>query len=253
MKHKLQLTNQEFIRRAKETHGDKYFYGITKYTGAFKKVNIFCRKHGKLFSLIAGDHTQGRGCPLCTKEKEKPNEVQRVSIQEFITRACIKHGGKYDYSLVQFKYTKDKISIVCKEHGVFTQEVTKHLLGCGCRSCANGRNKNGWSYNLWEKQGNQSPGFEAFRLYVIKLVGTDGEEFYKVGKTFRAVSSRIVKGAILYKFTIVKVVEGTAKEISVLERRMHKSNKQWKYVPTKRFDGCNECFSYVDLKDINEN
>lgn len=58
------LTTEEFIRRAKAVHGDKYDYSKVKYTTCKEKVIVTCPEHGDF--LIAPDgHTSGRGCPVC--------------------------------------------------------------------------------------------------------------------------------------------------------------------------------------------
>ena len=54
---------------------------------------------------------------------------------EFIRRSNIVHKFKYDYSLVEYKGSKIKVSIICKEHGIFQQIPSNHLYGFGCRKC----------------------------------------------------------------------------------------------------------------------
>ena len=56
--------------------------------------------------------------------------------EEFICEARKIHGDKYDYSKVaEFKNKKDKICIVCPEHGEFWQMANEHLKGHGCSAC----------------------------------------------------------------------------------------------------------------------
>jgi len=59
---------------------------------------------------------------------------------KFIEKANKKHNNIYDYSLVDYKSSKDKIKIVCKNHGEFEQTPAKHLIGRGCQKCG-GSNK----------------------------------------------------------------------------------------------------------------
>lgn len=47
-----------------------------------------------------------------------------------------KHNNKYDYSKTVYTFAKDKITIVCKTHGDFTQTYSDHLSGKGCQKCA---------------------------------------------------------------------------------------------------------------------
>jgi hypothetical protein len=45
------------------------------------------------------------------------------------------HGDKYDYSLVNFINTKTKVKIICPIHGIFEQNIYKHLNGQNCGKC----------------------------------------------------------------------------------------------------------------------
>lgn len=55
--------------------------------------------------------------------------------KSFIARAIEVHGNRYDYSKVDYVKTKDKVFIVCEEHGIFSQTPNAHLSGKGCDSC----------------------------------------------------------------------------------------------------------------------
>jgi hypothetical protein len=57
-------TNESFIEKAKEVHGDEYEYSLVDYTGNHNKVKIICQKHG-MFEQQAGHHMRGHGCPYC--------------------------------------------------------------------------------------------------------------------------------------------------------------------------------------------
>ena len=59
-----------------------------------------------------------------------------ITTQDFIERARSIHGEKYDYSKVLYKRAKDKVCIICPEHGEFLQAPDKHLHGRGCPKCA---------------------------------------------------------------------------------------------------------------------
>lgn len=125
---------EEYIRRAKLKHGDKFDYSLTEYTGSYEKVKIKCKKHGK-FSLLASRHLFGQGCPKCTKEKRK-NEVI-LTQDEIIRRGKEIHGNKYDYSLVEYSGSAVKVKIICPEHGIFTSTPNNHMgyRKSGCPKC----------------------------------------------------------------------------------------------------------------------
>lgn len=62
------LTTEEFIKRAKEIHGDRYDYSKVKYINSKTKVEIICPKHGSFWQLPFS-HLQQIGCPKCSKSK----------------------------------------------------------------------------------------------------------------------------------------------------------------------------------------
>lgn len=54
----------------------------------------------------------------------------------FIDKMKKVHGDKYDYSLVQYSGLKNKVTIICKTHGQFTQTPNNHLYKKhGCPIC----------------------------------------------------------------------------------------------------------------------
>ena len=61
------LTTAEFIKRAREVHGDKYDYSNVIYIGTKIEVDISCPKH-KLFKQKPTTHLAGSGCTDCGKE-----------------------------------------------------------------------------------------------------------------------------------------------------------------------------------------
>jgi hypothetical protein len=68
-----QISTQEFVERAKETHGDRYDYGRAVYLNMGTKVTIICPEHGA-FEQIPSDHLRGRGCSGCAAYGFDPTE-----------------------------------------------------------------------------------------------------------------------------------------------------------------------------------
>lgn len=60
---------------------------------------------------------------------------KRKTIDEFIIQAKIIHGGKYDYSKVNYINNSTKVCIICPIHGEFWQTPNHHLSGHGCVKC----------------------------------------------------------------------------------------------------------------------
>jgi len=130
------ITNEEFIRRVREIHGDEYDLSVTVYNGARKDVSLICRKHG-LFTLKAMDITGKKksGCRLCGIERR--GRARMISKEEFLRRAEKIHGNKFDYSEIEYVDYETKIRIVCQLHGPFNQTPKKHLVSdYGCFDCS---------------------------------------------------------------------------------------------------------------------
>ncbi len=124
------LTTEEFITRAREVHGHKYDYSLVVYVNWCTPVKITCPEHG-VFEQIPNNHVRGRGCPQCAVKQ------QRLTTEEFITRAREVHGDRYDYSLVEYVNRCTPVKIICPIHGVFEQRPYSHLQQkAGCLQCA---------------------------------------------------------------------------------------------------------------------
>ena len=126
------LTTEEFVKKAKEVHGNKYDYSKVEYVNTHTKVCIICPEHGE-FWQTPNAHLNGSGCQKCGNEKRKQKNT--LSTEQFIKRAKEVHGDKYDYSKVEYVKAKRKICIICPEHGEFWQQADSHLHGCGCPKC----------------------------------------------------------------------------------------------------------------------
>ena len=137
------LTKKEFIKKAREVHGDKYDYSKVEYVNCATKVCIICSKHGEFWQEASG-HLSGRGCKKCANEAVGKRCLS--SKEEFIKKACKKHGDKYDYSKVEYVNAKTKVCIICKDHGEFWQEANSHLSGSGCPTCGFEKNVEIYGY-----------------------------------------------------------------------------------------------------------
>ena len=126
------LTNEEWIQKVKEIHGNKYDYSKVKYKNASTKVCIICPEHGEFWQLPSS-HLKGCGCAECGLKKRVLK--QTFTKAEFIQKAKEIHGNKYDYSKIEYINSQTKVCIICPEHGEFWQTPNKHLNGQGCAKC----------------------------------------------------------------------------------------------------------------------
>lgn len=102
-------TLQQFIEKAKATHGEYYDYSSTVYAGQMKKLTVVCPKHGP-FEIVANNHIHGTGCAKCKKSRGETiieqwlitHNVQYVAQKSFpdlVLPDCIKitNRPKYDF------------------------------------------------------------------------------------------------------------------------------------------------------------
>lgn len=128
-------TTDEFVKKAKEVHGDKYDYSRVVYKNKSTKVCIICPEHGE-FWQAPDKHINGKqGCPMCSS-------FHKLNTDEFVRKAREKHGNRFDYSKTVYKNNETKVCIICPKHGEFWQTPHGHLSGKGCPKCHEENNVN---------------------------------------------------------------------------------------------------------------
>lgn len=130
---KHRYTLEQFINKARKIHGIKYDYSRVNYTSNNTKVIIICPEHGE-FEQTPGSHTNGSGCPQCSREAT--TKAISHTKESFVEKAKEIHGDKYDYSKVDYKNLDSRIIIICPKHGEFIQKASQHLRGNKCRKCS---------------------------------------------------------------------------------------------------------------------
>ena len=120
-------TREEFIAEARKVHGDKYDYSLVEYIDYSSPVRIICPVHGEFWQRPS-DHLNCKDACYRCRGVVKTTE-------EFIEEARKVHGDRYDYSQADFQGMIDRITIICRKHGLFSQMVRLHLMGRGCPRC----------------------------------------------------------------------------------------------------------------------
>ncbi len=126
-------TTEDFIRRAKKVHGDRYEYSKAEYVRGHDKAKIICRKHGE-FEQTPMNHLTGFGCKLCGFENA--GQYHKKDTEKFIVASREIHGDTYDYSQTKYASARDPLTIICPKHGQFEQIAGVHLRGAGCERCS---------------------------------------------------------------------------------------------------------------------
>lgn len=128
------LTTEQFIEKARFVHGDKYDYSKVEYIDMQTKVCITCPIHGEFWQL-PNNHIKNHGCPKCAKDIL--SQKKTMSTEDFIQKAKLVHGDKYDYSKVEYNGQKEQVCIICPIHGEFWIDINNFLYnkGRGCPKC----------------------------------------------------------------------------------------------------------------------
>jgi hypothetical protein len=97
-------------------------------------IKYICKSHGPVTQNLY-NHLAGKGCWGCRNVK------LRDTLGEFSAKASEIHAGKYTYlemvhGVERGGVSRALVSVVCPEHGEFTQEANAHMSGHGCPKCA---------------------------------------------------------------------------------------------------------------------
>jgi hypothetical protein len=132
------ITKDEFVRRSKEVHGDKYTYDNVVYIASNKKVMITCPLHGD-FPQSPSNHLLGKeGCKPCYSKLMSSNTedfIKKAQQIHFLYDEDGKKIPKYTYDNVVYYNAIEDVNITCPLHGDFPQPPRDHLVGKGCYEC----------------------------------------------------------------------------------------------------------------------
>lgn len=174
---KLNLTTDEFVRRAQEKFGDRFDYSQVNYVDSWTPVEIRCREHGPfLQSPVTHVHSATHGCPSCARNSV--TDASRLQQADFIERANAVHHGKFDYSKALVVDSKTKVRIVCPRHGMFNQTPNQHLAGAGCPKCRN--------------EGNANRQRQPVEQFVRRAQGVHGDKYDYARVDYRSARKQIV-------------------------------------------------------------
>lgn len=128
---------KSFIEKANIVHGGVYDYSKAIYKNNKTKLTIICPTHGEV-DQYPNLHLQGAGCKKCADENT--GLKNRHTLESFAEKAREVHGQRYDYSKVKYVGMREtKVTIICKQHGEFSQYPQSHISGQGCPKCGDER------------------------------------------------------------------------------------------------------------------
>lgn len=137
--------NFDFTRAA-VIHQDKYNYSNVEYVNSDTKVIIGCSAHGDFLQSPFNHINRGHGCYKCRKSSKT-----KRSNDEWIMFARNIHGDTYDYSEVTYMSPKEKVKIICSQHGPFYQSTNNHFYNrTKCPACGHNtsREADSWLSNF---------------------------------------------------------------------------------------------------------
>lgn len=123
------ISEEEFISRARQVHGDKFDYSQLGYKNITGVVNIICPKHG-MFTTTGRIHLRS-DYPKCSKDREK------VSIEEFKQRLFNRHGDKYSIIEDSYDGLKSPARFIYSKHGEYEYLPFNclNVESAGCKEC----------------------------------------------------------------------------------------------------------------------
>lgn len=205
-------STEQFVKKARDIHENKYDYTLTNYRTVSEKVIIRCHEHGE-FIQTPNAHLRGKGCPSC-------GGTIKSTTEEFITKAEKIHGSTYNYTNTHYSTAEEKVYITCKEHGDFFQTPHSHLKGYGCPKCS-------------IRQPSDT-------VYLMHLT----DNIYKIG-----ISCSPVRRAVEISResgTVINIVTESPKLLNALEHERHLLQKY-----TKTVDSGNIKFNgYTELREL---
>jgi hypothetical protein len=229
-----------FVVKAIKVHGNKYDYSETIYTDSKIHVDITCSEHGK-FRQAPNNHLKGRGCPKCAGIG--------LTKSEWVERFKKVHGNFYDYSELNFIGVRNKVEIVCREHGSFWQLPLSHRRGEGCLECFKDKQKKGlyWksisAVGLKGFYGTDAPS----NLYILLL----NNSFIKVGLA-KEIHTRMTRINRESGYSVEKLysIPGVANELFDLEQDILRNSNLKQYYPEQSFGGASECLELSELPKV---
>jgi len=122
------ITTERFLQKLKDSGywNDEYDYSKVNYVNGNTKVIVIDIKLDTEHLITPTKLLVNNKCTI--QNAVDQNEYLIKRFEEV-------HGGRYDYSKVEYVNSYDNVIIICPEHGEFEQTPTNHRRGAGCREC----------------------------------------------------------------------------------------------------------------------
>lgn len=175
------ISTEDFIKKSKKIHGDRYNYDQVEFVNSYQVVQI--GYNGIFYLQKPYSHLLGK----------RPEQLRvKKSTNKFIMESNNLHDFKYNYDKVDYKKNSVKVIITCLLHGDFTQTPQCHLKGHGCPLCNESHgereiskflNKNNINFDRQKKFDecrNERPlPFDFYIPSMRTLIEFDGEQHFR--------------------------------------------------------------------------
>ena len=140
----LQDRKKNFLEKMNEKYGNLYNFDNINYINSHTEIEYICNETNQLlkntpWNLIQRKLENRRSFltekELSNKTLDEQQEYFNKMLNNFIEKANKIHNNKYDYSKAVYKKALEKVIITCPIHGDFTQRISTHLQGKGCKFC----------------------------------------------------------------------------------------------------------------------
>jgi len=113
---KKRVSQEEFIKRAKLIHNNKYDYSLVEYRDSRLKVKIICPIHG-IFEQKANNHLRGQGCPKCKDSKGEKKIREILKSNGIIFKEQKKFSDLKDKSYLSYDFYLPEYNLLIEYNG----------------------------------------------------------------------------------------------------------------------------------------
>ncbi len=160
---------------------------LSSYLGADQRIQCRCLKHDIIFECTPNSfNLYSHVCPKCANESYVRSRCLKAD--EFYERIKKKFDDNLDFTNTIYSGPKEKVSVICREHGEF-YALPKSLLKSshGCPACSSIRK----GYASWRLQNIENMPEESRTSHIgLMKVKVFGITSYKLGTSKRKLQSR---------------------------------------------------------------
>jgi hypothetical protein len=232
------ITQEEFIKRCKDTHGNKYDYSKSIFISYNDKVTITCKKHGDFEIIVNNFLTHSRNCKKCGDINKSKTKL-KIGREKYIFDVKEAYNDLYSFDKLEFRGILNEVILTCNHHGHFKTIARNVLRGKGCPECYP-RDYNNFKFKNWKAICINNKAY----LYLLNIYN-ENESFFKIGITKHKNINRRYSGFSKtgYKLEMLSQIEDTPENIWTSEKLLIKYLKNFHYIPNNKFLGSStECF-----------